>query len=304
MDGSAVSAPKGIFPILYAFFDDAGDLDHTAFKRQIDVCLESGAHGIAVLGLITEVKALTVDERETLVRWTVERVAGRVPVMATIAGRTLEDVLRLAKAAERIGGDVLVLQLPIGQRPSGPELIQFYSSVMEAIRIDVGIQNAPEFLGVGLSVDEVGALSHRHSNFTLMKGEGPLVQVEPFVTALRGRVAVFNGRGGLELPDNILAGCAGMIPAPDCADIQVRIYDAIIAGDHETAARLYRLALPYIVFAMQSLDVAILYGKRMFARRAGIANSGGCRVPVLQPTPVLEAAMERWSVGLGPYRRW
>jgi 4-hydroxy-tetrahydrodipicolinate synthase len=117
-------------------------------------------------------------------------------------------------------------------------------------------------------------------------------------------MAVFNGRGGLELPDNLLAGCAGMIPAPDCADIQIRIYDAIAAGDLETAKSLYRLALPYIVFVMQSLDVAISYGKRMFARRAGIDSAARCRGPALQPNPILEAAMERWSADLGPYRRW
>lgn len=52
-------APGGIFPILYAFFDESGTRDRRAFERQIDVCLAAGAHGIALLGLITEVKALT-----------------------------------------------------------------------------------------------------------------------------------------------------------------------------------------------------------------------------------------------------
>jgi 4-hydroxy-tetrahydrodipicolinate synthase len=299
-----MATPGGIFPILYAFFDDGGNLDRAAFEQQIDCCLAAGAHGIALLGLITEVKALTVQERETLVDWTTRRVAGRVPVMATIAGETLGEVKSLAAVAEKAGADYLVLQPPLGQRPSSAELMAFYSSAMTGIGCAVGIQNAPEFLGVGLSPDEVMELRERHSHFTLMKGEGPVVDVKPFIDRVGPAIRVFNGRGGLELPDNILAGCAGMIPAPDCADIQVRIFNALEADDIETAKSLYALALPYIVFAMQSLDVAILYGKRMFARRAGIRNDCRCRVPVLQPNAFLDAAMARWSSDFGPYRRW
>jgi len=299
-----MAKPRGIFPILYAFFDENGGLDQAAFEQQIDACLGAGAHGIALLGLITEVKALSPAERETLLRWTVGRVAGRVPVIATIAGETLESVRSLAAAAESAGADFLVLQPPIGQRPGSAELLEFYSSVMTGISHEVGIQNAPEFLGVGLSPGEVMDLRERHPHFTMMKGEGPVVQVKPFIDALGGTMSVFNGRGGLELPDNILAGCAGMIPAPDCADIQMRMFDALAAGDLETAGSLYAFALPYMVFSMQSLDVAILYGKRMFARRAGIRNDCTCRVPALRPSPFLDAAMDRWSADFGPYRRW
>lgn len=295
--------PHGIFPMLYAFFDERGELDREAFRRQVEVCIGGGAHGIALLGLITEVSALTVGERETLICWAAEDIAGRVPLMATIAGGSLDEVRSLALAAETAGANYLIVQPPLGQRPSSTELLDFYFGAFAGIAIDMGIQNAPEFLGVGLDPSDVTALRRRHENFTLMKGEGPFVQVKPFVDALGKDFAIFNGRGGLELPDNIIGGCAGMIPAPDCADLQVAIYNAIREDDLQAAKRLYSEALPYMVFSMQSLDVAILYGKRMFARRAGIDNSCACRIPKLMPTAFLDAAMDRWSSGFGPYKR-
>lgn len=296
-----MSGPRGIFPMLYAFFDPLNRLDRIAFRQQIEICIGAGCHGIAILGLITEVKALTPLERQTLVRWAVEDIAGRVPLLATIAGATLDEVRDLSRSAEAAGADYLVLQPPLGQRPASGELLEFYSAAMSGIRAEVGIQNAPEFLGVGLSPDDVRTLRRRHAQFTLMKGEGPVVQVKPFIDAMGGDLVVFNGRGGLELPDNLRAGCAGMIPAPDCADLQIALFEAFEAGDMAEAERLYALALPYIVFAMQSLDVAIFYGKRMFAKRAGIDNAGACRVPTLSADPFFEAAMERWSAGFGPY---
>ena len=157
-------------------------------------------------------------------------------------------------------------------------------------------------VGVGLSLRAVQALVARCPNFKIMKGEGPVVVVKPFVNLLVRELAIFNGRGGLELPDNLRAGCAGMMPAPDCADFQIEIFDAWRQGDEARVNALYQSILPYVVFAMQSIPVAVAYGKRMFARRAGIENTGACRIVRDTPDPFFEAAMLRWSKAFGPYR--
>lgn len=294
--------PHGIYPMLYAFFDAAGGgLDREAFRQQIEVCIGAGCHGIALLGLLTEVKTQTPDERQTLVRWAAEDIADRVPLMATIAGSSLDEVIGLSDAAVTDGADFLILQPPLGAKPSSAELLEFYSVAMAATKAEIGIQNAPEFLGVGLNPEEVIALRKRHANFTLMKGEGPVAHVKPFIDAMGSDFVIFNGRGGLELPDNLLAGCAGMIPAPDCTDVQIAIYEAVRSGDIAHAMRLYEFILPYVVFAMQNLDVAILYGKRMFAKRAGIDTDATCRAPMLAPSAFFDEALERWSARFGAY---
>ncbi len=294
--------PRGVFPMLYAFFDDRGALDREAFRRQVEVVIQSGAGGVAILGLITEVALLSPHERQVLVDWAVEDVSGRVPLLVTIAGSTLEEATSLARGAERSGADLLVIQPPLGARPGEAELAAFFGAVMGAVNLPVGIQNAPEFLGVGLSLAAIKALAKSHPNFTLMKGEGPVAAVKPYLDALSARMEVFNGRGGLELPDNLRAGCAGIVPAPDCADIQVEIFEAWQAGDEERMDALYRSILPYVVFAMQSIPIAVSYGKLMFARRAGIASACASRIAPEPRQPFFEAAMHRWSRDFGPYR--
>ncbi len=57
---------RGIYPMLYAFFDREGRLDRAALRAQIEHCLQSGVHGVAVLGLATEVDKLSGDERRRL----------------------------------------------------------------------------------------------------------------------------------------------------------------------------------------------------------------------------------------------
>jgi len=112
---------------------------------------------------------------------------------------------------------------------------------------------------------------------------------------------VFNGRGGLELPDCLRAGCAGLIPAPECFDVQVRILEAVRRGEEDEAERLYREILPLIVFLMQSVDQFLCYGKRIAARRLGLGEVVD-REPCQRPTPLgLRVAAAR-SAALPPFR--
>ncbi len=293
--------PHGIYPIVYAFFDEQGELDRTGMRAQIEACIASGAHGIAMLGLITEVSALTPAERKTLVEWVSEDIDGRVPLAVTIAGTTAEEEIELAAHAQTSGADWLVLQPPLGEKPSGKELLKFFDRVMDKVDAPVGIQNVPEILGVGLEADEIVALRRQHAHFTVMKGEGPVVQVKKYLDLLHGEVAVFNGRGGMELPDNLRAGCAGMIPAPDCADYQVRLYEAEAGGDPATANQIYHEILPYVVFAMQQIDFHVVYGKKMFARRVGIAGGERSRIKTITPDPFFDTAMQSWASRFGKY---
>ena len=76
---------RGIYPILYAFFDDSDRLDRVAMRRQVEACIRHGAHGIAILGLATEVGKLSLAERRQLVDWAAEDIAGRVPLAVTVA---------------------------------------------------------------------------------------------------------------------------------------------------------------------------------------------------------------------------
>jgi 4-hydroxy-tetrahydrodipicolinate synthase len=106
--------------------------------------------------------------------------------------------------------------------------------------------------------------------------------IERTITLAGERLAVLNGRGGLELIENLEAGCAGMIVAPDTADHQQRVFELLRTGREEEARALYARILPAIVFAMQSLDTLVCYGKRIAAWRldtlsliSSIADGGG-----------------------------
>jgi 4-hydroxy-tetrahydrodipicolinate synthase len=289
----------GIWPILYAFFTADDRLERAAMRRQTEICVAGGADGMAVLGLATEVAKLSPAERRQVVEWAAADLAGRLPLAVTIFGATPAEQLEAVAHAAAAGAAWVILQPPRRPGISEAELLAFFGEVIAGSPVPAGIQNALELIGIGLSPDGIAELARRQPNFRVLKCEAPATLVAGVVERTAGQVAVFNGRGGLELPDNLRAGCAGLVPAPDCFEAQVKIYRLMREGREAEAEALYREILPAIAFVMQSVDHLICYGKRLVAARMGIVVHD--RAPGLAPNAFGEAAVARFARALGPY---
>ncbi len=295
---------NGIYPILYAYFTADGRLDEAAMRKQVRCCLAGGAHGIAVLGLATEVNKLSPQEKRDVVRWSAEEIAGRVPLAVTVAEATAREAADFVVEAADLGAAWCILQPPPVRGLPEAEYIAWYGEVATMVAhrsaIPIGIQNAAAYIGVGLSANGVAMLARNHANVTLIKAEDSAVDVQRLIEVTGGGLTVFNGRAGMELVDCLRAGCAGLIPAPECADIQASIYNSFIAGDQAAAERDYQRILPLIAFAMQGVAMFLCYGKRVTAWRMGLGEVIE-RTPALAPTPFGLACARRFADALGPY---
>ena len=287
----------GIHAILYALFDGQEKLDRAAMRRQVEICLASGVHGMAALGLATEVAKLSEAERRTIMDWAAEDTAGKVPLAFTILGSSVAEQIAQVRHAESVGADWVILQPPAAGSYGASEYIGFFGRVAGATDLPVAIQNAPAFFGRGLTSDEIRDLVTLHPNIRLIKGEGPVTDIAGLIERTEGRIPVFNGRGGLELIDNFRIGCRGMILAPDCVDYAVRAYEAFRAGDEAAAGAEYAKMLPAAVFVMQGIENLICYGKRLFGARAGIAIQD--RAPAMRPNEIGLAMVKRFAGNLG-----
>ncbi len=290
---------SGVHAVLYALFDASERLDRQAMRRQVEICLTAGVSGITALGLATEVAKLTADERRRVMEWTAEDVAGRVPLGITIVGTSVAEQVSMVRAAEQSGADWLILQPPSAGAYAASEYLGFFSRVMRETALPCAIQNAPQYLGRGLTADDVADLLVRHPTMNAIKTEGTAIDVAGLIERTAGRLAVLNGRGGLELPDVLEAGASGFILAPDAIDHAVRALRAFVAGDPARTAALHATAAPSINFVMQSIETLICYGKRLFAARAGLTVHD--RAPALRPTAFGLDCVTRHAAALGHY---
>lgn len=289
----------GIHAILYALFDGEEKLDRVAMRRQVEICLASGVHGMAALGLATEASKLAEAERMAVMDWVVEDTAGRVPVALTIFGSSVEEQVRQVRNAEAVGADWLILQPPMVGQYSAAEYIRFFGRVAEKTDLPLAIQNAPALMGRGLTAADIRDLVRQHPNIRLVKGEGPVVDIAHLIEVTEGRLPVFNGRAGLELLENLRIGCRGLILAPDSIDYAVRAYEFFCDGWDEHAEEEYRRMLPGVVFTMQGIETLLCYGKRLFGERAGITIHD--RGPAQRPTDTGIEMVARYAAAMGGF---
>ena len=297
-DNSPAVVVPGIYPMLYAFFDDRGVLRQDPFRRQVDAALGTQAAGVAILGLGTEVSKLTFDERVEVLEVVAKRIDGCKPLLVTVYGDTITEQIEFSKRAIQSGASALMLQPP-SQKMDDAKLVGFFSKIISAVDCPVGIQNAPEFLGFGLSNESLIALANDHENFTIAKLECNAVNLQSVASDLGDSVMLFNGRCGLELPDNLRAGACGLIPAIDTVDKTSEIFAEFTSGNEELADKLYADLLPVLCFVMQGIPHFLTYGKMLAAARLGI-ELGGSREHSLPATDFGTACIRRFLKHLGP----
>lgn len=274
---------SGIHCVLFALFDRSERIDRSAMEDQIAYVESQGCRSLNVLGVATEVQKLAFREKLLIIELAARSLSGGSALSVTVSGNSVAEQAELAEAAVSNGARWLVVQPPAVGSLSGADLLDFHFRMAEGLDLPLGAQIAPQYLGRSLAAADIAALRRGNPNFMLVKGETPAADLGGLVAAAAGPgMAVLAGRGGLEMTDCLLAGCDGCVVAPDALPGAIRIYGHWSEGDLDAAEEAYRNELPAFVFAMQSVDHLICYGKRLFGARAGITIHD--RSPAMAPT--------------------
>ena len=289
----------GVYPMLYAFFNQDGKLDREAHRRQVNGCIAAGAHGLAIGGLATECNKLSLDEKQHLAAWTLEDADGRVPVSVTLTENTVQGQQNMLAHAVSHGAAWAVMQPPPVKSASSEALITFFGAVADTATIPMGIQNAPEYIGIGLQNAALREMNRRHPQINILKAEGDALYCRRMVEDTEGVFTLFNGRNGIDLIDTLRAGFHGMIPGPDATDVQSQIYEMFQQGRIDDAKKAFQHILPLQLFVMISIDHLLCYGKRLTARRLGLGEVFD-RGPSQPPHPFGLEILDNWSRHLGP----
>ena len=275
---------KGIFPILYTFFNKDNSIDYKLMEDQINLIIKKNSHGIACLGLATEVNKLSFKEKINIIELVTKVVGSSIPKAITIQSNIYSDYKKLIKIAKSNNADWLILQPLIKKNTTDNDCLKFFNKLLPfCVDTLTGIQNAKEYMGVGLSSSEILKLYNKYPNFRAIKAESSSVLMQKDLLILPKDLIVFNGRGGQEIIDNLKIGCKGIVPCLDGADKFIKIFNLLSQKKYKQADLEYKNILPFIVFIMQSIDTLICYGKRICAYRMGIKKIYD-RKPFLVPT--------------------
>jgi 4-hydroxy-tetrahydrodipicolinate synthase len=287
----------GIFPVLATPFAEDGSLDLDGQRAVVRFALRCGADGVVCFGMGAEVNKLTPGERRRLCEAIVAEVDGRVPVIVGVGAESTHHAVALARHAHGCGAAGIVIPPPMTANLAADELDPYFGAIADAVDLPVMLQNAPEYIGVGLSPALVLRLAAAHANIRHVKLEAGPDQTERWAAALGPDIRVFTGDAGIHLVGCLRAGAVGNIPAVDVADVLVRAYAAERRGDGAAADAIFAPLLPYLTFALRGIDHCNACTKEVLVQR-GILPRGGLRPPARTLTPFAQAHIQACLAGL------
>ena len=244
-------ALTGILPVAPTPFHDDGSLDEGGIRRVLDCMIDQRVDAICILANYSEQFLLSDEERATVMRISLEHVAGRVPVIVTISHFATAIAVARAKAAEAMGAAMVMMMPPyhgVGLVPAEAGIVEHFRAVSDAISIPIMVQDAP-LSGVSLPVPLLVRMAREIENVSYFKIEAPFAadKLAALIEAGgRDIIGPFDGEEAVTLLADLDAGATGTMTSALLPD---RIRPIVIdyrAGRADQALDQWRLCLPLI----------------------------------------------------------
>lgn len=216
------------------------EVDYPSFAKVIEHLIAGGVHGLFVLGSTSEVVFHEEAVRRKILEFAVEKVNGRVPVLAGVIDPTTDRVIGLAKTAQSIGVDAVVATAPFYARTSAPEVIDHFRYLSEAIDVPVVAYDIPVCVHFKLDRNTVVTLAREGSIAGLKDSSGDDGNFRYALMDLADRPEVMMMTGSEIVCDSaLLMGAHGIVPGLANVDPAgyVRLYDLCRGGDWAAARK-------------------------------------------------------------------
>ncbi len=225
----------------------ATGVDYDSLARFIDFQLEQGINALVAVGTTGESATLTPEERKAVIRFTVKRVNGKIPVIAGTGTNNTQHVLDYTRSACDDGADAVLVVTPYYNKATQGGLIAHYTAVADASEKPVILYNVPSRTGCNLLPATVKRLAEHPKIAAVKEASGNMSQVVELFAACGDKLDVYSGEDALTVPMMAMggAGCISVLTNVAPA-LGVSMTAKALAGDFAGAAALQCRLLPLI----------------------------------------------------------
>lgn len=277
---------KILVPMMTPFKQEDQSVDLDVAKSLADFLITSNnADTLIISGTTGEFHAMSYEERETLLGSIIDHVGDRMPLIAGVGCTSTVETVRLARAAEKMGYETVMIVAPYYAKPNQEEMYRHYRTISEAVSCNIMLYNIPIFTGVNIDPETVTRLAELE-NIIAIKEEAELnpKQITAFLNATPEEFIIYNGDDTMILEAYAQGGPArigGVISgASHLVGNQIRsMIDSFLAGNVGEAATMQRSLFPLFRVMSQSgrTNPAALWKDAL--RMAGI-EAGYPRLPL------------------------
>ena len=229
-------------------FNEDGSVNYEEFGRIIDDQINGGSDAIIVCGTTGESSTMDHDEHIEVIKYCVEKVAGRVPVIAGSGSNCTREAINISKRAEEVGANGLLCVTPYYNKCTQEGLYQYYKAISDAVNIPIIMYNIPGRTGTTIQPETAVRIAKEVKNVVAIKeASGNISAVAKLAALADGCIDIYSGNDDQVLPILSLGG-KGVISVWSHVAPK-KVHDMVYAylnGDTATATKLQLEAIDVI----------------------------------------------------------
>ena len=271
-----------------------GSINYEEFGKLIDFQIENSIDGIVVCGTTGEASTMTDEEHIEAIRFTVERAAKRVPIIAGTGSNDTGYAIELSKEAEKVGADALLQVTPYYNKTSQRGLAKHFTSIADSVNIPIILYNVPSRTGVNISIDCYKECA-QHKNIVATKEASANMSLIMQIAAYTD-LDIYSGNDDEVLPA-LSVGGKGVISVtsnlmPKEKHDEVMLY---LEGKREEALEIQKKILAFEKALFMDVNpIPVKEALNIMGFKAG-----ECRLPLFSMTDAQKAALRAEMEPLG-----
>ena len=184
-----------------------GDVNFEKLGEILEEQIQEGTDSIVICGTTGESSTLTHEEHLETIKYTIDKVNKRIPVIAGTGSNCTETAIYLSTEAEKYGADGVLLVTPYYNKATQKGLIEHYTKIANSIKIPVILYNVPSRTGINIQPKTVAYLVEHVENIVGIKeASGDIAQVAEMAALTRGKLDIYSGNDNQIVPLLSLGG--------------------------------------------------------------------------------------------------
>lgn len=289
---------KGAGVAIVTPFYENGEVNYEQFGKNIDWQIENGTDAIIVCGTTGEASTLSHEEHIDVIRYCVERVAKRIPVIAGTGSNSTETAIYLSTEAEKAGADALLLVTPYYNKATQKGLYRHFGDTAKAVKLPIILYNVPSRTGCNIQPETAVSLAKDFENIVGIKeASGDISQVAKLAYLADGCIDIYSGNDDQITPILSLGGIGVISVLSNVAPKQTHdIVASYLNGDVETSRKMQLEAFPLIKALFSEVNpIPVKKAMNLMGQ-----NAGPLRLPLTEMEEAnaakLEAEMKAYGI--------
>jgi len=261
---------RGIYPALTTQFTSSDDLDFALFEKNLDAQIEAGIDGIILGGTLGESSVLSTVEKEKLLKFTLEKVDGKIPVIINIAEGNTREALLQAQLANEWGANGLMLLPPMRYKSDHRETVEWFKTIANSIDLPIIIYNNPVDYKILITLEMFYELQECKNIQAIKESTRDVTNVTRLRNRFGDRYKILCGVDTLAM-EELCLGADGWVAGLVCAFPKetVAIYRLVKAGRLQEATNIYRWFMPLLELDIHPKLVQYI---KLAAKHTGIGS--------------------------------